>query len=361
MRILLTLLLSFVFPATLLADVYVANSGAASVTVHATNATGNAAPLRTISGAATNLNSPEGIAVDTVNSTLYVADFSGQAVRVYALGATGNVAPLRTLIEGPNSNILQPRAVAVDTVNNEIYVTSINDSIRVFSRTASGDAVPIRVISGANTLLSNPISIALDLTNNELIVDSYDVGGVNVAGILVFSRTANGNVAPLRSIAGSNTLMGTYTNHVALDLANNEIYAQGNSGQGIVVFARTASGNVAPLRNITGPATGLSNIGGILPDVANNRVIVSQLTPINQLLVFARTADANAAPLMSVSGTATGLSDPFSLAMDTSGGFTAGGAVGAPTSIPTLSEWGMIILFRPVGLGCCGFSAPSAE
>ena len=328
-----------------LADIYVANqfpAASASVTAYAPTAIGNAAPVRTIAGALTGFNSPETVTADTVNSELYVADFGGKAVRVFPLNANGNVAPTRTLIDGPNSQISQVRMVAVDTVNNELIVVSINNAIRVFARTASGDAVPLRTISGANTKLNNPVSLALDSTNNEIFTDSYDVGGPQVPGILVFSRTASGNVAPLRFISGSNTQMGNYTNYVTLDLANNEVYAQGDTGSGVVVFPRTASGNVAPTRNITGPSTGLNGIGGILVDNANNRLDVV-VTNQNEVRVFPRTASGDTVPLMLLAGNLTGLSSPFGIAV-------AGAAlVSVPPPVvvapaPILSIWLLCVL-----------------
>src|SRR5258708_34970570 len=161
------------------ADVYVANTAGASITVYATGSIGNAPPIRTISGPATALNSPESVTVDTVNNEIYVADFFGQAIRVYPLAANGNVAPIRTLIDGPNSGLLQPRMVAVDTINNEILVPSINSSVRVYPRLANGDIAPTRFVAGAATLINNPISSSLDLTNNEFSVVTYNVGGPN--------------------------------------------------------------------------------------------------------------------------------------------------------------------------------------
>jgi hypothetical protein len=325
------------------ADVYVANQSGPSVTVYAPSAIGNASPARTIAGAATALNFPESVTVDAVNNELYVADFFGQAIRVYPLNATGNVAPIRTLIDGPNSGLLQPRMAAVDTVNNEILVPSINDSIRVYPRTANGDVAPIRVITGANTRVNNPISISLDLTNNEIAVDSYDVGGPNVPGILTFSRTANGNVAPLRQITGGATLLGTFTNYVVVDPVNNEIYAQANTGAGYAVFSRIATGNVAPLRNVTGAATCIQQMGGILVDLPNQRVLVTDENN-NLLLAFARLANGNAGPVAVVAGSLTGLRSPFGLAMDTLGGLTGVGGQCSTPPVPTLADGTVLLL-----------------
>ena len=55
-------------------EIFVDNSRSSSVTVYSRTANGNIAPLRTLSGAATGLNSPEGLAVDAVNNELFVAN-----------------------------------------------------------------------------------------------------------------------------------------------------------------------------------------------------------------------------------------------------------------------------------------------
>ena len=327
------------------ADVYVANTGGASITVYATTAIGNVPPIRTISGPATALNSPEGVTVDTVNNELYVADFFGKAIRVYPLAANGNVAPIRTLIDGPNSGLLQPRMVAVDTINNEILVASDNDSVRVYPRLANGDIAPTRVVAGATTLINNPISISLDLTNNEFSVDSYNVGGPNVPGILTFARAASGNVAPLRQITGAATLLGTFTNYVVIDPVNNEIYAQANTGTGYAVFARTANGNVAPLRNVTGRAC-VSDIGGISVDLGNQRVLITDRTN-NLLAAFARLATGGASPVAVVAGATTGMNSPFGLAMDSLGGLSGTGGqcfASNVSGIPTLGDEMLVLL-----------------
>lgn len=311
------------------ADLYVANGasggGTPSVTVYALAAQGNAAPARMIAGSNTNFNTPQGVFVDLVNNELYVADFFGEAIRVFPLGASGNAAPIRTLVNGPNSGLSQARDMIVDTVHNELIMVSILDSIRVYPRTANGDVAPIRVINGATTKLNNPISIAFDPGADELFVDSYDVGGVNVPGILVFNRTDSGNVAAKRAITGSNTQLGTFTNFVTLDIPNGELFAQGDGGSGIVVFNLTDNGNVAPKRNLTGSSTGIVSMGGIVVDDANGRVITDlQQGPgnVSAVLVFSRTATGNTKPLMSLFGSATQLVAPFGLALDSAGGLT---------------------------------------
>ena len=56
------------------------------------------------------------------------------------------------------------------------------------------------------------------------------------------------------------------------DTVNNDLRRQSDTAVLRDVYSRTASGNVAPLRTITGAATGLSDPRGIALDVVNNEV-----------------------------------------------------------------------------------------
>ena len=110
---------------------------------------------------------------------------SNDSVTVYSRTACGNTAPRRTL-SGPATELSFPEGLAVDTVNNEIVVANL-DSITVYSRDASGDTAPVRKISGSSTDLAQPVGIAVDLVNHEVLVTNTD-------SITVYSRTASGNV-----------------------------------------------------------------------------------------------------------------------------------------------------------------------
>ena len=65
----------------------------------------------------------------------------------------------------------------------------------VFSRTAKGDAAPVRVLGGDRTGINRPMGIAIDARNDELWVSNF---GDHTA--LVFDRQASGNAAPKRVI-----------------------------------------------------------------------------------------------------------------------------------------------------------------
>ena len=89
---------------------YVANRFANSITAYAAGANGNVAPSAGISGAATGLNFPEGVALDAAGK-IYVANFNPTSITVYAAGATGNVAPSAT-ISGAATGLNGPFGVA---------------------------------------------------------------------------------------------------------------------------------------------------------------------------------------------------------------------------------------------------------
>jgi hypothetical protein len=230
---------------------------------------GSDTPKRTIAGALTLLNRPAGVAVDTVNNELFVAnDVSGAStITVYDLAANGNVSPLRTL-SGASTGIEGPVGIAVDTVNDELYVvnyrTANGGSVEVFSRTASGNTGPLRTLQGTGTLLQDPQGMVLDLAHDEFYVANSKFSTAVGGDILVFARTASGNTAPTRSITGPTTGLcnpgGAFldTTHDELAVANSH-FGSAACVQSVTVYARTASGDAAPLRTIAGGTTAMGN------------------------------------------------------------------------------------------------------
>jgi len=60
------------------------------------NATGNAAPVKTIGGPSTTFSSPRGLALDSIGD-IYLFDCNSNAIFVFAPSATGDAIPLREL------------------------------------------------------------------------------------------------------------------------------------------------------------------------------------------------------------------------------------------------------------------------
>ncbi|HEY6326626.1 MAG TPA: NHL repeat-containing protein [Candidatus Cybelea sp.] len=245
-------------------NIYITNQSLPpSVTVFAPGANGNAAPFRTIVGPRTGLKLPTGIALDAAGN-IFVADFGNGSsgpgsVEVYAAGSNGNVAPLRT-IQGDRGALTFPIGIAVDS-NRNIYVASAGQfgGVTVYAPGAHGDAKPLREIRGDRTQMNNPVGITLDAKGVTYVAN----GSGNQLN--VYAAGANGNVAPIRAIAGPHTKLRLPVG-IALDAAGN-IYVS-DSPQWccprsfVRVYAAGANGDVAPLRSIGGSNTEVESLGG---------------------------------------------------------------------------------------------------
>jgi 6-phosphogluconolactonase (cycloisomerase 2 family) len=250
------------FPSAVAVDVhgnrYVANRATNSVTVYSSNARGNAAPLRTIAGARTGLNLPTGLALDA-RGDLYVANRSAGTITVYAPTANGNAVPIRA-IEGSTTDLKEPTSIALDR-EQRVFVTNLaGHSVTVFANGASGDVAPVRVILGKRARLTAAFAIAVDRAGALYVVNSDDNG---ITGVLVFRPGANGDAAPSRIIAGPATKLETPSG-VAVDSRGGIFVSDhgGNSNAGAIrVYAKGADGNAAPIYSIAGSATRLRPYG----------------------------------------------------------------------------------------------------
>ena len=208
-----------------------------------------ALPLPAIVASIYGANAPTGVGVLTVLSTGAIA--SSSTIPVPELADPG------TLVVG----------IAVDALG-EIFVTeqlTVSDSgtlgtsapptgaILVFAPGAGAAAVPIRTISGASTLLTTPQFLTVDASG-----DLYVAQGSG--DVLEFNAGASGNVAPVRTVKGffgKKTGVG-FVHGMGVDLGGN-LYlmngAAGNAINNILVFSPTQSGDVAPIRTIAGSAT----------------------------------------------------------------------------------------------------------
>jgi hypothetical protein len=139
--------------------------------------------------------------------------------------------------------------IEYNDVRDEIIVPQqFAQAIITFPGNTDGAKEPARVIQGSRTQLKEPDTLALDAVNNEIYVPEE-------RRVLVFSATADGNVAPIRILeraAGS---------RLAVDPVNNLLIAA--SDRGIFMYERTAQGNAQPIRAIQGPSLRLSGLRAI--------------------------------------------------------------------------------------------------
>jgi DNA-binding beta-propeller fold protein YncE len=252
---------------------------------------------------------------------------SSQGVRVFARTASGDAAPIRQIQR--SAPVSFSGGVAVDSTNHEVFVPSASENaIHVFSRTANGRVAPIRTLQGPLTGLEGPFGMFVDTVHDELYVAD---GGNDV--VLVFPRTAHGNVAPIRRIQNHNLdATGFFAQlGVLVDHVHDEVLVSGTklATDAILVFPRLANGtNVLPIREIPG---GFNNfLEGMFVNHATDEIFATSGQTAGEIRVYPRTANAPITTTTqmpagfptkrAIKGAATGLNKPVGLAVDVANG-----------------------------------------
>jgi hypothetical protein len=283
-------------------------------------ANGMVAPNSTMNGPANVIFSA--LTVDAAGN-LYVAGqtigttaATGSEILVYAPGASGKATPARTIAGSATGmqalSTTTVSSMALDTASN-LYVATdvavgsgptgrIYPGISVFPPTANGNIAPTKSIAGDATGIFSPAQIALDSAANIYLANSAVQGP---ASILVFNSSATGNAAPSSTLGGDKTTIYV-ARGVALDASGN-IYVASlalsppptaplGGTPGILEFSPGATGNVAPIRTISGPATTMAELGNLRVDSAGNIYVLSGST----ILKFAADAAGNVAPAAAI-------------------------------------------------------------
>ncbi len=305
-------------------EIVTPNTNDNSVLVHAVTADGDVAPLAKITGSNTGINQPFGVAVDPVHGEIFVASFFDHSIRVFRAWDNGNAIPLRT-IAGAATLLNLPIGIVYDAVNDEIVLRNLGSAtnqVLAFSRTGDGNVAPLRALGGNLTEIDGEsVDLAVDAVNDELFVSSRDTDG-SLDAVLAFARTATGNTAPIRKIQGATTTL-TQPYGIAVDTVNDELLVADAAGSSrVVVFARTATGNVAPIRQLS-PSPAIAAMTGIDLDLVRGEIVVASQSQ-GRLAAFSRTASGTTAPLRTIAGPATGLASPGLLTLNSAAIFGDG-------------------------------------
>jgi len=221
----------------------------------AANTNGNLAPDRNVQGAATQLDDPTSLVVDTGNDLVFVADI-GATDRVLVFGPAstsafnGNLAPIRTIETTTTGELNDPFGINLGG-NGDLYVANNgNDTVAVFANAANlnGDVTATRVVQ--STSFNNLFDVFIDGNDTMFVVDANGF-------IFTFNDASslNGNVDPDFSLevppAGNLTAIAvdsTGTGYI-VDNANDAVFSYDNIA--------TRNGAINPDRTIQGANTQL--------------------------------------------------------------------------------------------------------
>lgn len=206
-----------------------------------------------------------------------------------------------------------------------------NNSITVFPIAANGNVAPLRTIAGPHTGLANPTDIAADTAGNLYVVNN----GASSFSVTVYGAGVTGDVAPIRTISGAATGL-QFPIYARVD-ANGILYVS-NAGRGgpfstITEYAAGANGNVAPIRALAfqDPTTGLHCFfpGPLALDAAGDLFVASNPgSAPGEVAMYAPGATDCTKPLHVLRG-APRLMSPSGLAFGAAGGLVVSD-VGSP-------------------------------
>jgi len=267
--------------------------------------TGNAKPVVTITS--TSLYSPTFLAI-APSGKIYVDNGTYGPVRVFPAGANGS----EQSSELGGSTIHLAGGVAVDAFG-QIYVSDVlSDEIYVWKKDATGNVNPIRTISGSNSLLNEPYGMACDSHGNLWVANAGNGSLGYGDSILEFAKGAHGNVSPITAIGGSRTGL-KYPANVHID-PNDRIITTGKDPNAVLIFTAGSNGNVPPGVTISGSRTkliGVTTVGGDY----QGRIYATTYPPhsgYGSILVFGSQAQGNASPVADITGPKTGFVEPLS-------------------------------------------------
>ncbi len=281
-----------------------------NVNTYAANSNGTTAGAQSYPIATTGATTgPIALTLDSAGN-LYVFLYQGTpALPLIQVFAPGVTTPSKTLTLTPQPAQTYAAALAIDSTGN-LYV-ALPQVIYVYSSTATGTVAPLRTITGAATLIGTVTQMAFDSTGNLYVATS---GSYPASQVIEFPATANGNAAPTVITAPTYFPTG-----VALDAANNIYISQGNpacTGCGsysaaIVEFPKGSVAGATPTRTITGTNLDVTLYAEALFVDAAENVFLEALNNANEdILVYSASATGNVAPASTmVPSPATALSD----------------------------------------------------
>jgi sugar lactone lactonase YvrE len=280
-----------------------------------TQTTGKITLIKSIVSPATGMDHPSGIAFDK-SGKLYVANPGSKyrdydSITIYAPGTNPNAVPIATIGSfgaTDKTTLGGPVALAVDATGEIFVANSQGDGIVIYAPDSNGNVPPMRMIAGSSTKLDSPVALAID-SSGDLYVLNATGGPHNRGSVTIYPPGGGGNVAPVRSISGTaNADQTGLTNAggLAVDGRNNIYVANdGSIGVGfdsVTIYPAGSNGNVAPTATISGPLTQLQQPSSVAVDSIGNIFVANDVSAdgkhLDSITVYPPGSNGNVAPAM---------------------------------------------------------------
>jgi sugar lactone lactonase YvrE len=216
---------------------------------------------------------------------------------------------------GQSPAAMPAAAGAPNAAGQTIFVTqqvaASNGEILEFRAKAGGNVAPIRTIAGSSTGLTDPTGVAV-AHDGRIGVSNVD----NANGVVhaeTFAANADGNAVPSTAISCGGT---TVPLGAAFDRRGNLFITNGKNGNDVTVFAPSDRGCITGNRIIGGSNTTLVDPFGIRID-SSGKIYVANSN--GAIVVFAPGATGNVSPIATISGPNTQLKAPTDVAIDSAG------------------------------------------
>lgn len=180
--------------------------------------------------------------------------------------------------------------LAVDSAGRIYVGDTLNNRVLVYAPGATGAIAPIETLAGSNTGLSDPGTLSLDSAGHIWVAN----GGGN--DVLEFPAFAAGtqNIAPIATISGNSTMFNNQLECVAIGPASVIYTCLTGNEYAIEQFpAGTNSSNAMPSATLTGSNTGLNAPDGIAFDSGGNMYVANEFSGTVEVFT---TTSGNVAP-----------------------------------------------------------------
>ncbi|MEO1273194.1 MAG: hypothetical protein AAFX99_34335, partial [Myxococcota bacterium] len=208
------------------------------------------------------------VAYDPEDQTLWMA---AEDRGVLIFDATAPLSePIAVLPAGQEGGFVSADEVVFDLAHREAWLSDTTTDTLYIHSMDEPTMPALRTLGGPNTTLDQATTLLFDPTRDEVIVANYGQGQALIVRpqIVSFPRDAQGNVAPIRTLAAPQILNNPIG--LALDPTGERLYVGDAQGGSIQIYAWPHDGMATPLRTIELEA----ELGKIALDPINRELLV---------------------------------------------------------------------------------------